>query len=187
MTHGTDLERRRLLGATTALAGLALLGASGCQARAALPRALAFASLDEAAAELTRLAQAPALDAAPGWTWAQTLAHCAQSIEYSLAGFPEMKPALFRRTVGPAALQVFTWRGRMSHDLAEPIPGAPALDPALDAAAALARLQGALQAFRATTAPLRPHFAYGELSKPEYELAHAMHLANHFSAFTVRA
>lgn len=56
-----------------------------------------------------------------------------------------------------------------------------------DAASALARLQGALQAFRATTAPLRPHFAYGELSRPEYELAHAMHLANHFSAFTVRA
>ncbi|MCC2639235.1 MAG: hypothetical protein K0Q68_2954 [Moraxellaceae bacterium] len=186
MTTGIDHDRRRLLGAT-AVAGIALLGAGGCQARDALPRTLAFASLDEAAGELARMAQAPALDAAPGWSWAQTLVHCAQSIEYSLAGFPVMKPALFRRTVGPAAFRAFAWRGRMSHDLAEPIPGAPALAPAQDVAIATARLQGALQAFRQATGPLRPHFAYGELSKAEYELAHALHLANHFSAFMPRA
>ena len=35
--------------------------------------------------------------------------------------------------------------------------------------------------------PLRPHFAYGKLSKPEFERAHAMHLANHFSAFDITA
>jgi hypothetical protein len=42
-----------------------------------------------------------------------------------------------------------------------------------------------MQAFLKWTGPLRPHFAYGELAKPEYELAHAMHLANHLSAFRV--
>lgn len=73
----------------------------------------------------------------------------------------------------------------MSHNLAEPIPGAPALDARTDSAAAVARLQRAIQEFQGTTAPLRPHFAYGDLSKPEYERAHAMHLANHFSAFEV--
>lgn len=98
-----------------------------------------------------------------------------------------MKPLLFRRTVGPAAFQAFAWRGRMSHDLAEPIPGAPALDAGLEAADATARLQAALQAFRQATGPLRPHFAYGALDKADYELAHAMHLANHFSAFIPRA
>ena len=58
--------------------------------------------------------------------------------------------------------------------------------PAPDAAAALARLRAAVQVFAAHTGPLQPHFAYGELSKAQYEQAHAMHLANHLSAFDGR-
>ena len=42
-------------------------------------------------------------------------------------------------------------------------------------------------AFAASSKPLLPHFAYGDLSKQEYELAHAMHLADHPSAFRARA
>jgi hypothetical protein len=34
------------------------------------------------------------------WTLAQMLEHAAQSVEYSLRGFPEMKSGLFRATVG---------------------------------------------------------------------------------------
>ena len=73
----------------------------------------------------------------------------------------------------------------MSHNLAEPIPGAPALDAAAEAQAALARLRKAAQDFAAHTGPLQPHFAYGALDKAQYEQAHAMHLANHLSAFDV--
>lgn len=145
-----------------------------------------LASLDEAMRELERLAQAPALVSQAAWTWPQTLDHCAQSIEYSLSGFPQPKSALFQRTLGAAAFSVFAWRGRMTHDLAEPIPGAPPLG-ASDGAVALARLRNAVQAFQASTAPLQPHFAYGVLSKAEYDHAHAMHLANHFSAFALPA
>ena len=142
--------------------------------------------MDEALAELTRLAQAPALQPHTLWNWGQTLTHLAQSIEYSMSGFPQARSALFQRTVGAAAFGVFTWRGRMSHPLDDPIPSAPALpaDTDTDTAATLARLQTAAQAFRDHNGPLQPQFAYGALSKAEYEQAHAMHLANHFSAFT---
>jgi hypothetical protein len=112
--------------------------------------------------------------------------HCAQSIEYSMSGFPQPKSKLFQHTIGAAAVGVFSWRGRMTHDLSEPIPGAPMLDAKADTAQAVERLRASMLAFANWSKPLLPHFAYGELSKQEYELAHAMHLANHLSAFRVK-
>ena len=138
-----------------------------------------------AEAERLNAAWVHALEPATAWTWAQTLVHCAQSIEYSLQGFPLPKSALFQNTLGAAAFKVFTLRGRMSHNLAEPIPGAPALDANASAEGALARLRQAVQDFGAHTGPLQPHFAYGALSRAQYEQAHAMHLANHLSAFNL--
>ena len=64
------------------------------------------------------------------WNLSQVLQHLAQSIEFSMQGFPALKGAWFRSTVGSAAFAVFNARGAMSHDLSEPIPGAPALDGA---------------------------------------------------------
>jgi hypothetical protein len=87
--------------------------------------------------------------------------------------------------MGTLAFQFFHWRGRMNHDLAEPIPGAEPLDTNNDVTLAMARLQAAIAAFHKRTTPLQPHFAYGTLNKPAYEHAHAMHLANHLSAFDV--
>lgn len=74
----------------------------------------------------------------------------------------------------------------MWHDLSEPIPGAPALNPAVDAQTALTHLHDVIATFHRHTGPLHPHFAYGALSKAEYELANAMHLANHLSAFDIK-
>ncbi|MFY9514315.1 MAG: DUF1569 domain-containing protein, partial [Rubrivivax sp.] len=62
-----------------------------------------------------------------GWTLPQVLNHLAQSIEYSISGFPALKPAWFQATLGRTAFAVFDARGRMSHSLRAPIPGAPAL------------------------------------------------------------
>lgn len=103
-----------------------------------------------------------------------------------MSGFPAPRSAVFQRTVGAAAFEVFSWRGRMSHDLAEPIPGAPALDGTVAPAEALARLRAAVAAFQRWGGPLQPHFAYGALDKPAFEQAHAMHLANHLSAFDAK-
>lgn len=182
-----SLRRRAVLaGAGVAAAGL---GAAYLVHQPGNDRQLVFASLDEAMRDVERLSKAAvhALPPATAWSWSQTLEHCAQSIEFSLRGFPAPKSALFQNTLGAAAFKVFALRGRMSHHLAEPIPGAPALDAsAPDASAALARLRKAVQDFAAHTGPLHPHFAYGALSPAQYEQAHAMHLANHLSAFDVR-
>lgn len=69
----------------------------------------------------------------------------------------------------------------MSHNLAEPIPGAPSLANETDVTIALTRLRKSINDFELAREPLQPHFAYGHLSKPEYERAQTMHLANHFS------
>lgn len=50
-----------------------------------------------------------------------------------------------------------------------------------DLDASLTRLRRSVDDFERAREPPQPHFAYGELSKPDYALAHAMHLANHFS------
>jgi len=113
------------------------------------------------------------------WSLAQVLEHAAQSIEYSMQGFPQVRSPLFRSTIGNAAFAMFDARGAMSHSLAEPIPGAPALGTALPSA--VERLLGALKAFDAHPGPLHPHFAYGALAKAEYTRAHLMHLANHWT------
>ncbi|MDN3922301.1 DUF1569 domain-containing protein [Roseateles violae] len=115
------------------------------------------------------------------WTLPQMLQHAAQSIEYSMQGFPEAKSALFRHTIGKAAFAVFDARGKMNHDLAEPIPGAPALDAQHALKTSVQRLLDAMEAFAAFKGELKPHFAYGELSRAEYERAHLMHLANHWT------
>lgn len=148
-------------------------------------RGLAFATLGDAMKALDGLADATPLPPPTAFGWAQTLVHCAQSIEYSMTGYPQAKSALFQRTVGAAAFAFFSWRGRMSHDLGEPIPGAPPLE-GVELAQAEARLRRAVRDFEAWSGPLRPHFAYGELAREDYARAHAMHLANHFSAFAPR-
>jgi len=113
------------------------------------------------------------------WSLAQMLDHAAQSVEYSLTGYPQMKSSLFRNTVGSAAFAWFDARGAMTHGLDEPIPGAPPLRDELPAA--IERLVGALRRFEAHSGALQPHFAYGALDKPQYTRAHLMHLANHWS------
>jgi hypothetical protein len=115
------------------------------------------------------------------WSLAQMLNHAAQSVEYSLSGFPAMKSGLFRGTVGGAAFAVFESRGKMSHALDEPIPGAPALDKDAALPAAIERVLKALRDFEAHTGALMPHFAYGALDKGQYTRAHLMHLANHWT------
>jgi hypothetical protein len=188
MNHQVDSNRRGfIISSASVSATLIAVGASGCQVDPMNDRQLHFASLAAAGEELARLEQAKELVSRTTWDWAKTLIHCAQSIEYSMSGFPQSKSKLFQRTVGSAAFGLFSWRGRMSHDLGEPIPGAPKLEATANPAQALERLRVSMLNFQQWSGPLLPHFAYGVLTKHEYELAHAMHLANHFSAFRAKA
>ncbi len=70
----------------------------------------------------------------------------------------------------------------MSHDLTEGILGAPSLDSVTDSNEALLRLERSVVSFTANNVALQPHFAYGQLNQEDYQLAHVLHLANHFSA-----
>ncbi len=96
-----------------------------------------------------------------------------------MQGFPQPQSALFQATAGKAAFAVFKWRGAMRHDLAAPIPGAPALTLSSDSHAPAQRLRRAVLGFNAFQGLLQPHFAYGTLSKADFALAHALHIGNH--------
>lgn len=163
-----------------ALIGVAVLAAAGC----APARVGRFGSWAEARNAVAALAEPGSRWRSSGaWSLSQTLQHLAQGIEYSLAGYPQAKPAWFVATVGAAAHALFDARGAMTHALDEPIPGAAPLDAALPVDTAALRLLRAMDAFDAHAGALAPHFAYGALDKPAYRRAHQMHLANHWSLF----
>lgn len=167
-----------LAGATLASVAMAPLGL------AAPVEKVPDLSIDSALRLLDRL-QAEDVGKTGEWNLFQVYTHLAQSVEYSMTGYPEQKSWLFKNTVGSLAFAVFAGKGSMNHGLDEPIPGAPELVAEGDQQQALLRLRAALEAFAAFDGPLQPHFAYGELSKAEYEHAHLMHLNNHLDQFTV--
>lgn len=186
MTALLPPSRRSFLKAGVAV-GLVAGGATGCTGATATDRQLIFKTLGDARREMDRLADAVALNPATSWSWSKTLLHCAQSIEYSMSGYPELRSALFQRTVGAAAFSCFQSRGHMSHDLLEAIPGASTLDANAASSVAVASLRKAIGTFTSYTGVLHPHFAFGTLTKSEYEQAHAMHIANHLSGFGLKA
>jgi hypothetical protein len=179
-THLPNSTRRLVLLAGGAAGCAALTGCSGSDGN---DRQLMFATLADALRELDRLTMPVPFNPAATWTWSKTLLHCAQSIDYSMSGYPESKAALFQHTAGAAAFGYFKSRGRMSHNLLEAIPGAAKLDANAATALAVGTLRKSIATFTEHTGKLFPHFAYGELNKAEYEKAHAMHIANHLSVF----
>lgn len=142
-------------------------------------------SLNDALRWLDKLDQANKLAMTGKWPVVAVLEHLSQSIEMSLDGFPQPKPALFQNTAGSAAFAFFKWRGRMSHGLDEPIPGAAALTMQGDWKPAAQRLRAAITRYNGHTGTLKPHFAYGNLSRADFALAHAFHIANHQDEFVI--
>ncbi|HWH83789.1 MAG TPA: DUF1569 domain-containing protein, partial [Burkholderiaceae bacterium] len=117
------------------------------------------------------------------WDVPQVLHHFAQSVEFSLDGFPQLKPAWFRATLGRLAFVIFSARGRMTHALDAPIPGAPQIAPGLPLDAAAAHALAALERFERYDGVLQPHFAYGALDRAAFRRAHLMHLNDHWQEF----
>lgn len=121
------------------------------------------------------------------WELAQILQHCAQSVEYSLHGFPHHKPEWFKSTLGRWAFSAFSSKGKMHHNLSEGIPGAPILSTEQNIPLAIQRFRQSLINFQQWEQNLAPHFAYGELSKAEYEKAHVMHFNDHLTEIMLQA
>ncbi len=115
----------------------------------------------------------------PGLGWA--LAHCAQSLEFSVTGFPTQKPAWFQQTIGRVVLGRFLKKGAMSHDVEAAIPGAADVPRDTSAADGAQRLRAAIALFRGHSGPLAPHVVYGKVDRVGCESVHSMHIANHLA------
>lgn len=153
---------------------------SGCGARG---RNLKFSNLDQVLAEMERLEVATDLQLQQPWSMYKILNHLAQSAEYSMTGYPQMDSPIVR-TFARLAFNMFRSRGYMSHPLGAPVPGAPEIPEEGPVADGYQRLRNAISDFRAFTGVLFPHFSYGQLNREEWEVAHSMHCADHFSSMT---
>ena len=140
-------------------------------------------NLAQAREALQKLRTAGASTPSRGMTLHQVLLHCAQSIDYSLRGFPRMKSKFVRATVGRIVVGRFLSAGRMSHNLAAPVPGAPAIPEQGELERAWTELFAALDRFEKHEGLLHEHFIFGALSKESFGRLHAMHIADHLSAF----
>lgn len=179
--HGVCMERRQFI-KTTALAGVGLLG--GASVWLAVGQDKEALTITEALAKLELLTD-KSLTHTGSWDPAKAFLHCAQSIEYSMTGYPEHKSDAFKNTLGSLAFSAFALKGAMAHGLDQPIPGAPELSMHQDLSRALAQLKKSLLDFQYYEGVLKPHFAYGELTKDEYEAAHVMHIYNHFDEIKI--
>ena len=178
----TEISRKTfLLGSTGAFLASSLY----CKEESSpMKNSLRLDSLEKVQILLKQLETSPEWTARGEWDTNQVFHHCAQSIEYSMTGYPENKNPLFQKTIGKIVLGTFLFRGTMSHNLADPIPGAPSLpEPSPSYVTGLARLQKSISDFLAYSSPLAPHFVYGEVSPSDYNKVHAMHIANHLNLF----
>ena len=167
-------RRQFITTSAVSAAGLAVAGAAWLNS----PSTDAVLSLDETLAQLRAMSGKTLLSEGL-WTPAHVFNHNAQSIDFSMAGFPQAKRAFFQTMIGANAFAVFTAKRAMHHGLAEAIPGAPEIPNDDKTEAAIARLIDSISRFQGFSGVLHPHFAYGRLTKAQYELAHAMHFNNH--------
>ncbi len=146
------------------------------------PTLLRFRSLEEAEDELTNLQNTfPNIDTAGQWALPVMLDHCAESLEFTLTGYPEMKPEWFRMIVGPVAKHVFLWQGKMSHNTLDPIPGDEGMPHSKTEKEAFDRLFQSIARFKTWNREVAEHFAYGKLDRAEAEKLQAFHIADHLS------
>lgn len=141
-------------------------------------------SIVEIIDELLVSNQINTIKSAGQWSAYKVFMHCAKSVDYSITGYPVHNSTLFKNTVGKTAFSAFIAKRKMSHNLAEEIPGAVSIASTGNVADALKELKISLLNFEAYSGDLQAHFAYGQLTKGEYEKAHAMHFLNHLQEFT---
>jgi hypothetical protein len=177
------MNRRRFVIGTTAVGGIAIAGGATLLLR---PRTSGDLTLNAVAENLESFRGKQLLSHGK-WSAAHIFSHNAQSINYSMAGFPKKKGPVFQTLLGKPAFAVFSAWGEMHHGLAEPIPGAYAIEDDIPLDSAIDELLASIAIFTAYTDALKPHFAYGELNKADYESAHVLHFLNHMREITVQS
>jgi hypothetical protein len=175
------MDRRKLLLGTAAGAGLL---ATGGTLWINMPANTSPLSLDEVVKQLEAM-RGKAVTSTGKWSPSHIFLHNSQNIDYSMAGFPQLKSPLFHALVSRPALVIFTAKGAMKHGLTAPIPGGYEISDAGNTDEAIDKLLGSIARLKAFTGALHPHFAYGELSREKYEMAHVLHFFNHMSEIRI--
>lgn len=139
-----------------------------------------FNSLDDVLQELTLLASSKQVDTV-NWSAYKILHHCSQTIDYSMAGYPQQKPKWFQWTIGKLVFWKFLRQGYMRHGLNAPVPGSPLVQHEGTLAEGIALLRNSINNFKSYKGVYKPHLFFGSLSKQEYDQYFAMHIADHFS------
>ncbi len=151
------MNRRKFLKIGAITSGAVLVGAAGgsfaldhrLSTKNEILRNISFSSLKEAQQELDRLEKIVLLNPQKieqkiqllgDWSLHQNLVHCAQSIEYSLTGFPKHRPEIIKNTIGKVIFEKFDAQGYMSHDRNDPIPDATPIEKEGDLQAAFDRV-----------------------------------------------
>ena len=171
------MKRRSLIG----IGAAGLLGLSGGVGWNLLnsPSDQAFKSLDDVQQFLKKLNATSSIKSIGEWTPLQIFRHMRQSIIFSMQGFPEMKSKAFQNTLGSLAFHIFSAKGAMTHSLSEPIPGAEALPETGDVFQEVALLIADIEKFLSLE-KLYPHFAFGELTSEQSQMAQLFHINEHF-------
>ena len=120
------------------------------------------------------------------WSPYKTFVHCAQTIDYSMTGYPEYKPLIIQYTIGKIVLAKFLRQGFMTHNLQAPVPGAPEIAEEGDIREGLELLLSSLIRFREFSGNLHRHLIFGKLSKEEYDKYFCMHIVEHLSEFSLK-
>lgn len=178
----TAMTRKSFLRLTAGVALAASVGVAttGCGERG---RNLKFSTLEQVLAELALLEANQPVALQQPWSLYKILNHAAQSMEYSMTGYPLMDPPS-RQALAKLVFNYFRKQGFMNHSLSAPVPGAPEIPDDGPVEDGFLRLRNAISDFQNFTGVLHPHFSYGELTREEWEIAHSMHCADHFSSMT---
>ncbi|PCJ32887.1 MAG: hypothetical protein COA99_16185 [Moraxellaceae bacterium] len=178
------MSRKSFLRLTAGVAVTAAVGTSLTGCGAAEGRQLTFSTIDEVLSELDLMeANVDTVIMDQPYSLYKALTHMAQSLEYSMTGYPKLDSPVVR-SVKKIGFLAFKSQGYMTHDLAAPVPDAPAISDEGPLDAAFLRLRNACNDFQVHTGALHPHFSYGVLNRDDWELAHSFHCANHFSKLT---
>lgn len=115
------------------------------------------------------------------WNPYKVFVHCAKTIDYSMTGYPAMKPAIIRATVGKIAIRKFLSQGYMKHNLTADVAGSPEIEDTGTAHDGVATLIDTIERFQKHQDALKPHLVFGKLPKDHYEKYFAIHIADHLS------
>jgi hypothetical protein len=119
-----------------------------------------------------------------GWSPYVIFVHCSKTIEYSMVGYPELKPLIIRNTIGKVVIAKFMKQGFMKHDLMADVAGSPVIEDKGSFQEGMDILLTSIEKFIQYQGDLRPHLLFGKLNKESYDQYFAMHIADHLREFS---